>query len=136
VTFTNLKAFLKTYFDSLYATTTIIRDVIATDADQEAATTVGGDFVVPIGGTVTEVGITVSTAGTTGVGTYDIHKNGTTILSTKITVDSGEKTSRTAATAPVISVTSIAEGDILTFDIDGIQSTAAKGAQFFIKIRE
>ncbi len=121
---------------SKYGVRTIVRDVIAHDADQATGTTLGGDFVMPIGGTVIEVGITVSTAGTTGVGTYDIHKNGTTILSTKITVDSGEKTSRTAATAPVISVTSVAEGDIYTFDIDGVQTTAAKGAQFFIKIRE
>ena len=121
---------------SKYGVRTIVRDVIAHDADQATGTTLGGDFVMPIGGTVIEVGITVSTAGTTGVGTYDIHKNGTTILSTKITVDSGEKTSRTAATDSVISVAAVAEGDIYTFDIDGVQSTAAKGAQFFIRIRE
>ena len=121
---------------SKYGVRTIVRDVIAHDADQATGTTLGGDFVMPIGGTVIEVGITVSTAGTTGVGTYDIHKNGTTILSTKITVDSGEKTSRTAATDSVISVAAVAEGDIYTFDIDGVQTTEAKGAQFFIKIRE
>ena len=121
---------------SKYGVRTIVRDVIAHDADQATGTTLGGDFVMPIGGTVIEVGLTVSTAGTTGVGTYDIHKNGTTILSTKITVDSGEKTSRTAATDSVISVAAVAEGDIYTFDIDGVQTTEAKGAQFFIKIRE
>jgi len=121
---------------SKYGVRTIVRDVIAHDADQATGTSLGGDFVMPIGGTVIEVGLTVSTAGTTGVGTYDIHKNGTTILSTKITVDSGEKTSRTAATDSVISVAAVAEGDIYTFDIDGVQTTEAKGAQFFIKIRE
>ena len=115
---------------------TIVRDVIADDADQTVDATLAGDFSCPIAGTIIEVGVTVSTAGTTGTSTHDINKNGTTILSTKITVDSGEKTSRTAATDSVISVSAVAEGDILTFDTDAIQTTAAKGIQYFIKIRE
>ena len=115
---------------------TVIRDVMANDTDHTVVADLAGDFVMPIAGTIIEVGCIVDTAGTTGLGTYDINKNGTTILSTKITIDSTEKTSRTAATAPVISVTSVAEGDIITFDTDVIQTTPAKGLQFFIKIRE
>jgi len=68
--------------------------------------------------------------------TVDIHKNGTTIMTTnKITVDSAEKTSRTAATAPVLTTTAVAEGDIGTFDIDGIQTTPAKGLVIWLKVR-
>ena len=100
-----------------------------------AATTIGGDFESPITGTITEVGAYVDTAGTTGVQTIDINKNGTTILSTKVTIDSAEKSSRTAATPPVISVTSLSAGDIITIDNDGVQTTPAKGLTVRIGVR-
>jgi hypothetical protein len=102
--------------------------ILAPATDHAADTTVGGDLRPQVAMTVTEVGAYCDTAGTTGTATIDINKNGTTILSTKITIDSAEKTSRTAATPPVISVSSIAVDDIITYDIDGIHSgTAAKG---------
>lgn len=99
-----------------------------------ATTTLGGDFVMPFNGYFTEVGATVDTAGTTGTMTIDINKNGTTILPTKITIDSGEKTSRTAATPPVLSATSknFVIGDIITFDVDAIHTTAAKGLKMYL----
>jgi hypothetical protein len=77
--------------------------------------------------TLVAVHAEVATAGTTGVTTIDIHKNGTTILSTKITIDSGETGSDTAATAAVISDSAVAENDVYTFDVDGISTTAPKG---------
>jgi hypothetical protein len=100
------------------------------------ANVVGGDVESPVVGVITEVGAYVDTAGLTGVSTIDINKNGTTILSTKITIDSNEKSSRTAATSPVISVTSLGIGDVLTFDIDGISTTAAKGLTVWVAVRE
>ena len=115
----------------------VLYRVLANDVDQSALTTVGGDLVLPFAGTIIEVGATVDTAGVTGLATFDINKNGSTIMSaTKITIDSNEKTSRTAATAPVLTTTTVAVGDILTFDIDAIQSTPAKGLTFYIDIRE
>lgn len=96
---------------------------------------IGGDFECPITGTITEIGAWVDTAGTTGVGTIDVNKNGVTILSTKITIDSTEKTSRTALTPAVISVSAIAAGDIITVDLDGIQTTPAKGLVIRVGIR-
>ena len=96
-------------------------------------TTVGGDYRLSAGAiTVKAVGAYVDTAGTTGTATIDINEAGTTILSTKITIDSTEKSSETAATPPVISDSSIAADAIVTFDIDAVQTTAAKGLVVWI----
>ena len=113
--------------------------VLRLHASATAAATgngIGGDYVMPISGSITEVGVTVDTAGTTGTLTVDINKNATTILSTKITVDSGEKTSRTAAALPVISSTTFTTGDIFTFDIDAIHTTPSSGLTVFMNIKQ
>jgi hypothetical protein len=110
--------------------------IVEATTDTAIATTKGGDFECPFTGTITEVGAYVDTAGTTNLTTVDINKNGTTIISTKITIDSTEKSSRTAATPAVISVSSITAGDLLTFDIDAVQTTAAKGLTVRIGIRQ
>lgn len=99
-------------------------------------TKIGGDWVIPFTGTVTAVGATVDTAGTTGTMQVNILKNGTTILSTKITLDSTEKTSRTAATPPVISVPGAATGDIFTFNVDTVQTTPATGLTIFMNFTQ
>jgi len=98
---------------------------------------VGGDFEMPIAGAILEIGAYVDTAGVTNLATIDVHKNGTTIMTTnKITIDTAEKTSRTAATAPVLTTTTLAAGDIITIDIDAIQTTAAKGLTVRMTVRE
>lgn len=102
--------------------------LVASDTDQAVANTVGGDYRISNRAiTVKAVGSYCDTAGTTGTYTVDINEAGTTILSTKITVDSTEKSSETAATAPVISDASIAADAIITFDVDAVQTTKAKG---------
>jgi hypothetical protein len=60
----------------------------------------------------------LKTASTSGAPTIDINENGTSILSTKLTIDANEKTSTTAESAAVLSDTSIADDAELTFDID------------------
>jgi hypothetical protein len=55
----------------------------------------------------------------------DINESGTTILSTKLTIDASEKTSTTAATAAVISDSALADDAEITIDIDGVGSTIA-----------
>jgi hypothetical protein len=107
------------------------------DTNNAVATGQGGDFSCPVAGTITSVVATVDTAGTTGTATYDINLNGTTIMSaTKLTIDTGEKTSRTAATAAVLTTTAIAIGDVLTFDTDATHTTPAKGLTFTIYVKE
>lgn len=110
----------------------VLYRVLAPTTTDAVGTTIGGDLVMPFTGTLTSVGATVDTAGTTGTTQLDIKKNTTTILSTKITLDSTEKTSRTAATPPVISVASFSTGDIFTFDVNTVQTTPALGLTFFL----
>lgn len=76
--------------------------------------------------TVTAVRSSLSTASSSGLPTVDINEGGTTIISTKLTIDANEKTSTTAATAAVISDTAIADDAEITFDID-VAGTGAKG---------
>jgi hypothetical protein len=68
----------------------------------------------------------LSTASSSGIPTVDINENGTTILSTKLTIDATEKTSTTAAVPAVISDTSLADDAEITFDID-VAGTGAVG---------
>ena len=75
--------------------------------------------------TLTGVSVNVKTAPTGSVATFDLNEGGTSVLSTKITIDAGEKTSETAATPPVISDSAIAANAIMTIDIDTIGSTVA-----------
>lgn len=89
-------------------------------------------MVFPYDVTVVSVGASVNTAGT-GL-TVDINEGGTTILSTKITLDSGEKTSLTAATPPVISDAAIAAGAEVGFDIDAAAGTS-KGLKVWLVVR-
>lgn len=55
----------------------------------------------------------------------DIKRNGTTILSTLLSIDATEKTSKTAATPAVISNASLSEDDEITIDITQVGSTVA-----------
>jgi hypothetical protein len=110
--------------------------VVALGTDVATGTNIIGAFEIPFSGVITEVGAYVDTAGVTGLQTVDIHLNGTTIMTTnKITIDSGEVSSRTAATAPTLTTTAVTAGDLITFDVDGVQTTAAKGLTIRMSIR-
>lgn len=73
----------------------------------------------------------VDTAGTTGTTDIQIRNETQTadMLSTKLTIDSGEKDSSTAATAAVIDGTNddVATGDIIKIDVDAVSTTAPQG---------
>ncbi len=85
-------------------------------------------FHMPFAMTLSSVKATVNTAPAGATITVDINEAGATILSTKLTIDAGEKTSTTAATAAVISDSALANDAELTFDIDQVgSSTAGKG---------
>lgn len=110
--------------------------IIEATTDTSTGTTKGGDFEAPFTGTITEIGAYVDTAGTTGTMIVDVNKNGTTLMTTdKVSIDTTEKSSRTAATAPTLTTTSITAGDLITFDIDAVHTTAAKGLTVRIGIR-
>lgn len=104
-------------------------------SDETTAITTGtakATFRAPFAFTVTEVRASVGTVSSSGLPTVNIKESGTTILSTKITIAANEKTSTTAATAPVISDTAIADDAELTFDID-VAGTGAAGLKVWVK---
>ena len=76
---------------------------------------------------ITAVRASVSTAPTDATLIVDINLTGTgTIMTTnKLSIDSTEKTSITAATAAGLTTTTLASDDELTFDIDQVGSTVA-----------
>lgn len=82
-------------------------------------------FRMPFAMTLTGVRANVNTAPTGSTIIVDINESGTTILSTKLTIDAGEKTSTTAATAAVISDSALADDAEITIDIDQVGSTIA-----------
>lgn len=85
-------------------------------------------FRMPYAFTLTGVRASVNTAPVGSTIIVDINDGGTTVLSTKLTIDAGEKTSTTAAAAAVISDTALADDAEISIDIDQIGSgTAGKG---------
>lgn len=97
-------------------------------SDETTALTAGVakfTFRMPYAMTLTALRASVTTAPTGSVLTVDINKSGISILSTKLTIDAGEKTSVTAATPAVISDSALADDSEITIDIDGIGSTVA-----------
>lgn len=105
------------------------REVIVVSAsDEETPITAGTGkvaFRMPFALELTDVRASVTTAPTGSVATFDINDGGTSVLSTKLTIDAGEKTSTTAATAAVISDDALADDAEITIDFDGVGSTVA-----------
>lgn len=85
----------------------------------------------PYAFTLTAVRASLTTVSSSGLVTVNIKETGTTVLSTKLTIDASELTSTTAATAAVISDSAIADDAELTFDID-TAGTGAKGLKVWL----
>lgn len=103
-------------------------------SDESTAITTGTakvTFRMPFAMDLTEVRASLTTASSSGNPTFDINEGGSTILSTKLSVDSGEKTSTTAATPAVISDSALADDAEITIDID-TAGTDAAGAKIYL----
>lgn len=95
-------------------------------SDETTALTTGTakvTFRMPYAFTLSSVKASVTTAPTGATIIVDINEAGTSILSTKLSIDATEKTSATAATPAVISDTALAADAEMTFDIDQVGST-------------
>lgn len=119
-----------------FGTKTIQVELVASDTSVVVGDAVGGWFFwVPAslnGWDIVGAAAAVTTAGTTG--TLDIQLRNATqtadILSTKLTIDSGETDSSTAATAAVIDAAQddLTTGDKIYVDVDAVHSgTAPQG---------
>jgi hypothetical protein len=82
-------------------------------------------FRMPYAMTLTAVRASVTTAPTGSTLVVDVNEGGTSVLSTKLSIDASEKTSTTAATAAVISDSALADDAEITVDIDQIGATIA-----------
>ena len=107
-------------------------------SDETTALTTGTaktTFHMPYAFTLTGVKAGVTTAPAGSVLTVDINEAGATILTTKLTIDAGEKTSATAATAAVIGGAgpALAADALMTVDLDGVgSSTAGAGLKIYL----
>lgn len=96
--------------------------IVIAVTDQASALAAGAGkftFRMPYAFTLTAVRASVKTASSSGVVTVDINEGGASILSTKLTVDQGEKSSTSAAIPVVISDATLADDAEITIDIDG-----------------
>lgn len=113
------------------ANLTNVQSIVVAASDETTALATGTakvTFRMPYAFTLTSVRASLTTAQASGsIFTVDINEGGTTILSTKLTIDNTEKTSTTATTPPVISDTSLADDAEITIDIDQVGDGTAKG---------
>lgn len=105
-------------------------------SDETTALTAGTGkltFRMPHAMTLTAVRASLTTAQASGsIFTVDINESGTSVLSTKLTIDNTEKTSTTAAAAAVISDAALADAAEITVDIDQIGDGTAKGLKVYL----
>lgn len=134
VALVDLSAYLTTSTAaSTYGTITQAKTeyLVLAASDETTALTTGTSkvtFRMPYAMTLTGVRCSLATAQTSGsILTVDVNESGTTILSTKLTIDNTEKTSTTAATAAVISDSALADDAEITIDIDQVGDGTAKG---------
>jgi hypothetical protein len=111
-------------------------ELVVAASDETTALTTGTakiTFRMPRAVTLTSVRASLTTAQASGsIFTIDINESGTSILSTKLTIDNTEKTSTTAATPPVISDVNLADDAEMTIDIDQIGNGTAKGLKVIL----
>ena len=108
------------------------RSLTVACSDETTALTTGAakaTFRMPQAATISAVRASVTTAPAGSVLTVDINKgtSPTSILSTKITIDAGEKTSTTAATPAALDTNEndVSDDEEMTIDIDTIGSSTA-----------
>lgn len=115
--------------DGLWKNQNLPDDVIVIPVgDESTALTTGTakvSFRMPFAATLLAVRAGVNTAPTGSTLIVDINEAGTTLLSTKLSIDASETTSTTAAVPAVISDSNLADEAIISIDIDQIGSTIA-----------
>jgi hypothetical protein len=108
------------------AADTVIMLAVSDETTAIEAGTAKLTFRMPHAFTLSAVRASLVTASSSGAVIVDINENGSTILSTKLTIDQDEKTSTTAAMPAMVSDTALADDAEITVDIDGA-GTGATG---------
>ena len=123
----------QTELDAVSATASKV-EIGAAASDEITPLTTGTakvTFRLPHAMTLTAVRASLTTASSSGTPTVDINQNGTTILSTKLTIDANEKTSTTASVPAVISNSSLSDDAEISVDIDAA-GTGATGLKIWL----
>ena len=118
-----------------YITKTYEAIISSVTAEAESATTGTGKIIfrMPYAMTLTAVRASVATAPTGSKLKVDINESGSTILSTKLTIDTSEETSTTASVPAVISDSALGDDNEITIDIDQVGSgTAGAGLKVYL----
>lgn len=125
---------VKAYVDTELSSQAEVIGIACSDETTDLTTgTAKATFRMPFAMTLTAVRANVNTAPVGSTIIVDINESGTTILSTKLSIDASEKTSTTAASAAVISDSALADDAEITIDIDQIgSSTAGKGLKVWL----
>jgi len=88
---------------------------------------------MPFRMTLTSVRASLTTAQASGnIFTIDVHESGSTIFSTKLTIDNTEKSSTTAATREAISDSNLSDDSEIQIIIDQIGDGTAKGLKVWL----
>lgn len=118
---------VKTAIDELAASSTSDVEAIqiaCSDLTTDITTgTTKAYFRMPYAMTLTDVRVSLLTAGTTTGITVDINESGVSVLSTLLTTDATEKTSETATTPAVISDSALADDAEITIDFDAVPTS-------------
>ncbi len=118
------------------ASASVVHYIQVAVSDEGTALTAGTaklTFRMPRALTLSAVRASLTVAQTSGgTLTVDINEAGSSILSTKLTIDNGERTSTTAATAAVISDAALADDAEITIDIDTVGDGTAKGLKVLL----
>ncbi len=117
------------------AKTEVIAIACGDETTATAAATAVVTFHMPYAFYLTGIKAGVTTAPVGSVLTVDLNEAGSTCLTTKLTIDAGEKTSATAATAAVIGGAgpALASDALMTIDVDGVgSSTAGAGLKVYL----
>jgi hypothetical protein len=96
--------------------------------DESTALTTGANkvrFRMPFAATLLAIRGGVNTAPTGSTLIVDVNEAGTSVLSTKLSIDASETSSTTAASAATITDSSLADDAEISIDIDQIGSTVA-----------
>jgi len=112
---------------SYFATSSIEKSVAIAASDEitiwTASLSAASTFRMPYGMNLTTIKASLTLSGSTDT-IIDINRSGSSILSTKLTIDSGSWTSKGSTTAYVIEPTSnsLAEDDEIVVDVDSVGS--------------
>ena len=115
------------------------RDIAFSDEDTDLTTgTAKATWHMPnYATTLLEVSVGMTGAPSGSAAIFDLNEAGTSVLSTKVTVDAGTKNSEDAGTPPVISDSALAANALMSADVDQIGSgDAGTGGKIYVKFRK